>query len=344
VNDLPVTRRRMAAFWERTDVDEPLIRTLHLPEIAQQPLLSRSIGRMLAEGEWVEPGSVDGRAMAQALLPIDDSAAPYVQSLGIYDSCWSQAAMGCRVRIHGGRPWAEPMSGDVDRIVAQSEASCAAWSQELLQAVEAAVATADGRCPIGGPLLRGPLDMAAALLGDTRLCLLVMDGTSELTALVAACGKVHALLNALRLAQTPDFDGGFVPYAKWGLWAPGACIRMQNDASALISAGHYRRFALTTDEVIASQAAYSIFHLHSAAIHILPALLENRYLSAVQVQLDPPPSGPSLDSLLPALATVRAAGKGLLICGPLTKDEVHLTCRALHPAGLAIQIELSLDT
>ncbi|MGC9358984.1 MAG: hypothetical protein ACP5G7_01240 [Anaerolineae bacterium] len=82
-------------------------------------------------------------------------------------------------------------------------------------------------------------------------------------------------------------------------------------------------------------ADYSIMYLHSGSLHIVDTLLATPLPSAIQVSLDPPPSAPPWQELLPVFAKI-LAHKPLLIDGYLNKEEAHALEDRLPHGGLAI--------
>jgi hypothetical protein len=128
--------------------------------------------------------------------------------------------------------------------------------------------------------------------------------------------------------------------SEWGLWAPGSAVQFQADASCNLSAKTYREFLFEIDRSIASQFEYSIIHTHSASRHILPVLIEEPELKAIEVTLDPLPYGPPPSELLPVFQTVQQAGKALFISGPMKRFVLDSILETLSPVGLAIRAGL----
>jgi hypothetical protein len=144
----------------------------------------------------------------------------------------------------------------------------------------------------------------------------------------------------IRVLQTqyrhiPPYQGGYVS-GMMGLWAPGPVAVYQEDAAGFISERMYREVFWECDVAIADAFPYSLLHLHSAALHILPAVLEIPRLTAVNVVVDP--LGPDLPALLPSLRRIQAAGKALHLHGDLAEADVRLVSSALSPDGLCLSL------
>ena len=321
-------------------VQEPLTREVVVAALAPASALLDHGGRPIPNGGQIQPGVVDSIAMAEGVAPEPGRTdGCYVSGASVHDLCWTQAAVGCEVSVQGGSTWGAPFAQDIDAALVRVDGACETWKNELLQANAAYVKVSGGRWPVAQPIMRGPLDMASSVLGESRFCLAVHDSRRELRELLKICAEVFVDMAVARVSETPAFEGGYLPYAKWGLLAPGTCVRMQNDAATLISPDSYRDLALDLDEFMAGQFDYSIMHTHSSGAHALPVIAKNPRLTVVQVQVDPPPSGVPVERLISALQGVQAAGKGLLISGDLLAKDVRLLADELKPSGLAIQIE-----
>jgi hypothetical protein len=70
---------------------------------------------------------------------------------------------------------------------------------------------------------------------------------------------------------------------------------------------------------------------------MLDMLLVDDTFSVIEVNLDHPDSGPSLNQYLPALRRIQDAGRSLLLWGEIDQPDWELLQRELRPAGLSIQ-------
>ena len=128
----------------------------------------------------------------------------------------------------------------------------------------------------------------------------------------------------------------------FGVWGPGRFVRTQCDASAILSPAQYRDWFLPYDQEISRTVEYSIIHLHSGSLHTVPALLAVERPRAIQVSLDPEPSGPPVERLLPVFRQVLAA-KPLIVDGYLTEPQIDMLLRELPHEGLYIAARTAPD-
>ena len=182
--------------------------------------------------------------------------------------------------------------------------------------------------------------MAEAAVPTAMLFTSFYDHPASLRKLLNHCTDVFVSTAKAWLTETPPFHGGYVVRSEWGLWAPGSTGQFQEDAMRNLSAELYRDFMFEIDRRIASEFEYPIIHTHSGSAHILPVLMEEPELLAIEVALDPAPYGPPLLDLLPQFQMVQQAGKSLFVDGPMKRSELDTLLKTLSPSGLAIRAGL----
>lgn len=325
---------RHAAWWSR---QSRLVAHLHEPELSQLwlPLADGTIAGEdldltpdmldLDRLAGVEPGS-DTQVSEDDLLAV---RVPYGRVP------WMEAIAGCPIRalVKAGSMRTRPILNDWHDLGRLPDLRNDRWLDALTALIERMVHRSADRLAIAHTLMRGPADIAEAMIGAERLCLTMYDHPHKLAALLEYATALFQKVWREQSSRIPWIQGGT---ANWfGLWAPGTTVRTQCDASALTSPAQYRAHFAPWDLRTAQVADYSIMHLHSGSLHIIDTLLEDPFPTAIQVSLDPPPSAPSWRELLPTFAKM-LAHKPLLIDGYLTDDEVRAIEIALPQDGLAI--------
>ena len=208
------------------------------------------------------------------------------------------------------------------------------WLNRLLEITHLLVERAGERYPVCQPLLRGPIDIASAALGDEPICWAMADEPVQFKALLEVCTDVFITVAKAWCAASPPFQNG---YCEYGIWAPGTVVRTQCDNAALLSPQTYRDFLLPCDEQICAAFDYPLIHTHSGVLHIVvDALLELERLRAIQVSLDYP-AQPPVTTLLPIFQKINKE-KPLIITGALTEEELNLLLNTLSPRGLCLQV------
>ncbi|MBN2357478.1 hypothetical protein JXO59_15300 [candidate division KSB1 bacterium] len=269
---------------------------------------------------------------------------------------WCEAAAGCAVKYTGKNFWSSRTIDDLsderlaelvhrfrDRLKSLRESltdriekpprAAATWPEKYGDFIDYLTEYFGDRHPIGQTILRGPLDIAAAVMGEEAMILQMFQQPSLMTEFLELAGELFMLFIDVQTRYMHSFAGGFV-IGTYYVWTPARNIRMQEDAMALLSPDMYRRFAHPVDCAIAAAAGWTLFHIHAAGLHHLDALLLNDGINIFQVSKD---EGVELSAILPQLLKIQRAQKCLLLKGRLNRDDLHLIKSNLHPAGLGLQ-------
>jgi hypothetical protein len=247
---------------------------------------------------------------------------------------WVEAILGAPIRatIQGG---SMRTSAFID-VWAQWEGAPThlddAWFDLLLRLTDMLVARSNGRFAVVQPLMRGPSDLAEAVLGPELMSFSMVEHPESLRRFLDEVTATFIEILRAVLGRVPGVAGGYV--SPFGIWAPGTVVRTQCDATAFLSAQHYAQWYLPYDVCISESVDYSIIHLHSCSLHTVDPLLAVERPHAIQITLETAP-GPTLVELLPVLRRILAV-KPLLIEGPLDDDAVAWLLDRLPNSGLAI--------
>jgi hypothetical protein len=331
---------RHRAFWERSTTDRPLLHSRPYKEYEPYAPYVRRDGQPLVDGTELTPGLLDHVATSTPYRPRMPLDGDFVCGWGPYDSCWTEAILGCRVIRAGPSVWSEPFVESWDEVDGLFWDGSNPWLEELLDIGRALAAEAQGEFPVCQPLLRGPLDMVEAAVPTDLLYPGFYDNPAAVRKLLNHCTDVFLETARSWLAATPQFRGGHMIRYEWGLWAPGSTVQFQADAMRNLSPRMYRNFMFEIDRRISAQFDYPIIHTHSGSAHILPVLAEVPELRAIEVALDPAPYGPPPLALMPHFVAIQRAGKSLLINGPMSSRELDSLLETLSPAGLCIRAAL----
>ncbi len=207
------------------------------------------------------------------------------------------------------------------------------WYDLLLHLTELLVARSGGRYAVVQPIMRGPSDIAEAVLGPELMSLSLYDHPDELRAFLDEVTNLFIDIHNALLARIPRVEGGVVSH--FGIWAPGTVVRTQCDASAFLSSHHYAEWFLPYDVRISESTDDAIIHLHSTSLHTVDALLGVDKPDAIQITRETTPNAPSLETMVPILRKILAQ-KPLLLEGPLTDAELDFLLVNLPHDGLAI--------
>jgi len=318
---------RHKAFWEMEEVEKPLMRLgrYNPPQKSSPP----------EEAVYITPDEIDAQRYVGS-GPSSAVSGDFMHGAGPPGFCWTEAIMGCRILISVGSVWSESFLDDWKDLEDIRPSSDNPWLAKLLEITRLLTEKAEGRYLIVQPLLRGPIDMAAAVLGDEQTCFAVYDSPTKFRQLLEICTDTFIEVAKARLSLSPPFYDGYL--SGYSIWAPGTVVRTQADNSALLSPSMYKEFLLPCDQRIFDNFDYPLIHLHSGGLHIVDVLLEAEKLKAIQVSLDYP-AGLSATESMPILKRINEQ-KPLIITGPVTQKELEQLLEKLSPKGLCMLLSV----
>lgn len=248
---------------------------------------------------------------------------------------WVEAILGCpiRVTIQGGSMRSRAFISSWEDWPKRRFARQRGWQDLLLRLTEMLVERANGRYAVTQPLMRGPSDLAEAVLGPEMTCFSLYDHPAELQGFLWDVTDVFIDVLRRQTARLAPLEGGYVNW--FGIWAPGTVVRTQCDATAFLSAKQYARWFLPHDVRTSEAADYAIIHLHSACLHTVEALLEVERPQAIQISLDPEPSGPPVKEIVGTCQKILER-KPLVIDGEMRPEDVALLLERLPHDGLCL--------
>jgi len=292
-------------------------------------------GERSQEGQEITPELIDPQLFyGEGSGPANIVQGDFIAGGGPPGLCWTEAFVGCPVRIVTGGPWAEPIAANWRRpaeVVADER-----WLEKLVGFVDLLVERADGRWPVVQPLFRGPIDMMASALGHEEMCLALVAEPEASGAFLDRCADIFLEAANRRLAHTPPFEGGYL--SGYGIWAPGTVVRTQIDNAAMLSPEVYRERVLPYDRKVIESFDFPLIHLHSVCMHVVDALLEVEALKAIQVSVDFP-GGPLAEEIMPTLEKV-AGKKSLIVTGPVTESELEGLVGLADKGSICISVAL----
>ena len=248
---------------------------------------------------------------------------------------WVEAILGTPIRatIQGGSMRTMAFISSWDEWEAQDSHRSDEWFDLFKQMTALLVERSGGRYAVVQPTMRGPSDLAEAVVGPELLSYSLFEHQDSLRAfLEEATATFIEMLQAL-LSRVAPFEDGYL--SAFGIWAPGTVVRTQCDASVFLSPKQYAEWFLPYNVRICESVDYSIIHLHSCSLHTVDALLAVERPHALQVTLESEPSGPPLKAMIPTFRKILGV-KPLILGGPLTKDELKWLQDELPSGGLAI--------
>jgi len=248
---------------------------------------------------------------------------------------WLEAMLGIPAQVGNESVWAKEGGFDYRNTGKLDLSKDNPWRKKYLEFVSALQDRYGERYPVGQPILRGTSDMVAALRGSQQMIFDLYDHPQEFQALARVCTDFFIGLVKDQLAVTRPFHGGYV-VEQFTLWAPGAIVRMQEDASALFSPDLYVKYLQEEDRRIASAFAYDVIHLHSSSLHLLDRFVDVAPQKCFEINKDQ--GGWGVPRMIPLFKMVQSRGKRLMIRGKLDLADLDLVRKELSPRGLYLQV------
>jgi len=331
---------RHAAWWQRKG---SLISTTPSAPLGDL-WLPLSDGTLATEDLDLAPEMLDldrlaGSSLAAGLLESWDdrfhARAPYARVP------WVEAILGTPIRatIQGGSMRTLAFIESWDEWERQDSHRSETWFETLKYLTELLVRRSGGRYVVAQTLMRGPCDLAEAVLGPELLSFSLFEHQDSLRRFLDEVTATFIEVLHAQIERIPSLRGGYV--SPFGIWAPGRVVRTQCDASVFLSPTHYAEWFLPYDERISESVEYSFIHLHSVSLHTVDALLAVERPHAIQVTLETSPPGPTLEQMLPTFHKILGS-KPLLLEGTLSPQEVRWLQNELPVDGLAITARQSV--
>ncbi len=325
---------RHRRWWQR---EETLVTRVHGASLGELwlPLVD---GKVATQDTMLTPEMVDVERLigpARESGPLETYGNVFSTATAFGRVPWVEAILGNAVEalVQGGSMRTHRFVNSWDDWQAGAVHRSDAWLELLLAMTDLLVARSGGRYATVAPTMRGPSDLAEAVLGPELMSFSIYDHPDRLREFLDdVTGIFIEILTAL-LARFQPVAGGYV--SPFGIWAPGTVVRTQCDASAFLSARHYRDWFLPYDVRISESVDYAFIHLHSCSLHTVDALLELERPQAIQVTLEEGPNVPTLAQMAPIFRKILER-KPLLLEGKLSDAEVAWLLEMLPNGGLAI--------
>jgi hypothetical protein len=247
---------------------------------------------------------------------------------------WLEAIMGCPVTVAVANCCAKPCGANGLAIGLDTNP----WLYALLRFTQELVTFSAGRFPVCPPLLRGPGDAVAAMLGQTTYVTGFFDAPATMRELLDLCARTRLAVIERVHAVIPCWNG---IYAAGGypsmVWARRSVAYHQEDSAAVLNPSIFRAFLLPALKIGCRAAKVNFIHLHSACLYPVDILLEDDSFDVVQINVDHRGMGPPVCKLIDTFKKIQAAGRPLLLWGEFSPEEWELVQSHLSPVGLSLQ-------
>jgi hypothetical protein len=347
--DLDEIYHRNNAFLNKDEIDRPLI-GIHIwgPEYKR---LYKETNKTITDKGEINPDDIITENFLKdvnRIIAMNEeiggdvfwSVAPY------FYIPWMEAIIGCPVYSTETTFYAEAYIDDWDNFF-NKEIDLSKnnkWLSKLLELQSALVEYLGLNYPVSSStLLRGPVDMIAASLGQTRMPLELYDNPDKIEKACSLYSNVFIEVAKLQneIASKSKFNSNTL--GAYGIWTKNVCQYLQDDAMASVSPNFYKQLILKNHAKIINNF-YSIFyHVHPISLFVIDELLKMERVSIIELNREPEATGPTIVELLPTFRKIQENNKCLLInftqsavSLDVFKEEVELICKNLSYKGLCI--------
>jgi len=324
------------AFWSGAAAS-PLVARLPARRWEPRPYPA-SGGRWFHDPTLLGPADVD----VDRLLGLDRPAAPLVcgdllMPVGcVYPEAWMEALIGCPILASAYGTVARPAGVDLRTACRRFSVEAALrspWLDVMDRVVLKARECAKTERPVRQLHQRGIVDMLAAYLGEAQLCTAACDTPDLVGELGSRFAKLHVAVARRGLGLRPRWRGGCV--SVWNVYAPGALLDYQIDASSLFSAHLYEGVFAELDAQVLADFPYNVVHLHACGLHMLDAVLGMPAVRAVEINLDRETGVWRKERILDSCRRIQAASRGVIVNGLLSDGELAEFRADLNPGRAA---------
>ena len=338
--DIQKYKSKHKAFWAREEAEWPMIGftvgagqdswSYWQDNKAAQHLLNR--GTITPDDIHPEDFVEDQRTYLEISNQIDDDVIRTAMPLASVP--WMEAILGCPVFSSEASLRSGEVLENAESFKPEFFDPENPWVRKYLDFITVYAAAFGDRYPIAQSVLRGPSDLASALLGAENATLALAMEPEALHRLLEHFTNHLAAFLKLQQGFIPSFHGGYV-IGQYEIWAPEPVIRIQEDFSVMYSPAFYKEFLKPMDIRLAGLSNYTLIHLHAPSLFLIDHLLDIPQIRVFQVSKDA--GRTALPDMIPALKKVQQAGRPLIVKGQFNKYDIDLLKENLSVRGLCIQ-------
>jgi hypothetical protein len=333
-------KKRHLAFWELLEVDRPLLGfAIGAGSDSWSYWQDNKAARALLNRGKIEPTDIypanfveDQLKYLKMCEQIEDDI--YRTAIPLASIPWMEAILGCPVLSTEASFRSEEILESPEDLQLTPFDPGNPWVEKYLEFIEVYRQAYGTRYPVAQSVLRGPSDLACALLGAEEATLaMALEPEAMRRLLEYVTAQLEEFLQ-LQLKHVPEFHNGYV-VGQYDIWAPEPGIRLQEDFTVLYSPKFYDEFVKPLDKRLAGISPYTLIHLHASSLFLIDQFLEVSQIRAFQVTKDL--GGTKLSDMMPALLKIQQAGKPLIVKGEFDDADLKIMKGDLSPRGLCIQ-------
>ncbi len=333
-------KERHLAFWSLADMERPLIGFTIGAGLDSWSYWQYNRGaQALLNRDTISPDDIhpqdfidDQRTYLALSEQIDDDIIRTAMPLASIP--WMEAILGCPVLSSEASMKSAPILENAASLKPDPFDPENPWVRKYLEFIGVYTKAFGNDYPVAQSVLRGPSDLASALLGaENATMALAMEPEALHRLLEHVTVHLEAFLR-LQQAHLRAFHGGYV-IGQYDIWASEPVIRIQEDFSVMYSPRFYETFLKPLDARLATLSNYTLIHLHAPSLFLIDYFLEIPQIRAFQVSKDA--GATNLAEMIPPLQKIKQAGKPLIVKGQFDHRDIEQMKKNLSVEGLCIQ-------
>ena len=340
MRDFEIYKKRHLAFWEMSESGSPLMGfTVGAGMDSWSYWQYNRAAQKLFELKSIAPGDIepagfvdDQRRYLESSAEIEDDVCR--TAIPFASIPWMEAILDCPIHSSGTSLKSKEILDDPASLNPVQLDPSNPWIQKYLQFIEIYYQSFGDLYPIGQSVIRGPSDLACALLGAESATMALVTEPEAMRGLLGyVTDRLEEFLR-LQLQHLPMFQDGYV-VGQYEIWAPQPVVRIQEDFSVLYSPQLYDEFLKPLDERLADISPYSLMHIHASSLFLIENFLSVSTIKAFQVSKDA--GTDSIAAMLPGLRKIQQAGRPLIVKGTFDDHDLQLMRSNLSATGLCLQ-------
>jgi hypothetical protein len=340
IKDFEAYKKQHMDFWNLAEVRQPLIGfTIGTGLDSWSYWQDNKAARKLLDKNQIFAGDINPKDFVDDQLKYLESSERFEDdvcrtAMPLASIPWMEAILGCPVLATGANMKSGKILDRAGSLKPDPFDPDNPWVLKYLEFIEVYTQAFGKRFPIAQSVLRGPSDLACALMGAEEATMALTTEPEEMKQLLNYVTEQLSEFLKLQLRYLPEFKDGYV-IGQYEIWAPGQAIRIQEDFSVMYSPQLYSEFLKPLDERLAEIVPHNLLHLHASSLFLIDHFLSIPKIKAFQVTKDP--GGARLSDMMPALQKIQEARKPLIVKGQFDDRDLILMKGNLSVLGLCIQ-------
>jgi hypothetical protein len=320
-------------FWEKKDLGRPLLIYYYKGWVYGPRILDveKTLKQGIVKPENIIPSEYQKilEEILQEFEEISDDKVLQVEPIPSIP--WMEAYFSCPIKYTGTYVWAENKPNY--RIKNFNELIDAKWLEKYLEFLDILNINFGKRWSISQTILRGISDVACSIMGESNLLFAMNDEPKTIHDFLDFCKERSIYFYKKQQERIKRFHNGYT-IGQYFIWTPEKCLRIQEDAVAILSPKLFREFIKPRLAEISDIAEYVLVHLHTTSLHSIDDYLKIQGIRAIQLDIDEGPK--KIDNFINEIKKIQFMGKNLILKGRFSIEQLKIIIKEFDRKGLCV--------